>query len=149
MLVKNTLALLLLLSLSANMPSAKAKMYKWIDAEGNTHYTQTPPNDIESTAIKPPPKVNSEASLKKLRQQEENLRGLRDERLKKADNAAKQKQEQKEKKELCEKARLRLAGYQRPRVAVEDGAGNVERISEEKRQAEIAKSKEYVDQFCQ
>ena len=36
-----------------------AAMYKWVDEEGNTHYTQQPPPDgIESKTLKPPPAID-------------------------------------------------------------------------------------------
>ena len=42
-----------------------ARMYKWVDEDGNTQYTQSPPpGDIESEVIKPPPKVDTEAAEK-------------------------------------------------------------------------------------
>ena len=49
------LGLIALLLMSA---TADAKMYKWVDDEGNVHYSQTKPDaDTEVQTIKPPPKV--------------------------------------------------------------------------------------------
>ena len=47
--------------------SAHAALYKWVDADGNTHYTQQPPpGDIDSETIKPPPRIDKEGALKDL-----------------------------------------------------------------------------------
>ena len=40
-------------------PVSQAKMYKWVDADGNTHYTQTPPPDgITKEDLNLPASVN-------------------------------------------------------------------------------------------
>ncbi|HKK16999.1 MAG TPA: DUF4124 domain-containing protein, partial [Gammaproteobacteria bacterium] len=50
--------ILLALLVSSN---ALAAMYKWVDENGEVHYTQTPPpGDIQAETIKPPPDVNTE-----------------------------------------------------------------------------------------
>jgi hypothetical protein len=49
--MKLSLIACLLLTLSLNAYSSE--IYKWIDEEGKTHYTQTPPDGVEAEAIKP------------------------------------------------------------------------------------------------
>lgn len=52
------------------------------------------------------------------------------------------------KQQKCEQANKHLASYQRPRVNVENPDGPFRALSEEERQSEIAKSKEYINKIC-
>lgn len=127
-----------------------AEIYKWVDEQGTTHYTETaPPSDIESESIEPPDRLDSTQAIKNLEAQEKTLRELREARIEKASEAEKTKQHEEQRKEACEQSKSRLASYQqRPRVAIEDKDGNVQRITEERRQAEITKSNDYVKKYC-
>lgn len=126
-----------------------AVMYKWVDEEGNTHYSQTPPNtDVEVETIKPPPKVDTEAASKVLEEQNKKATDLRDKRLAEAEEQKKVEQEKDEKEKQCQQAKARLASYQRPRVNQENSDGTIRTLSEEERQAEIKKSKDYIDKVC-
>ncbi|MBM2830851.1 MAG: hypothetical protein HW411_1641, partial [Gammaproteobacteria bacterium] len=49
-----------------------AAMYKWVDADGNVHYTQSPPPEgVESATIKPPPEVDTGNAIKQLEDQKQ------------------------------------------------------------------------------
>ena len=50
---------ILLLTVSFWLGAAQAKTYKWVDADGITIYSQTPPLSGEASEIKPPPPVPS------------------------------------------------------------------------------------------
>ena len=126
-----------------------AVMYKWVDEQGNTHYSQTPPNsDVEVKTIKPPPKVDTEAASKALEEQNKKVSELREKRLAEAEEQEKTDSEKAEKDKNCQQAKDRLASYQRPRVNLENSDGTIRTVSEEERQAEIKKSKEYIEKAC-
>lgn len=126
-----------------------AAMYKWVDEQGNTHYTQTPPNtDVEVETIKPPPKVDTKAAAKALEEQNKKVSDLREKRLTEAEEQEKAEKEQAEKQQKCQQAKARLASYQRPRVNLENPDGTIRTVSEEERQAEIKKSKDYIEEIC-
>jgi uncharacterized protein DUF4124 len=130
--------------------SAFAEMYKWIDEDGNTHYTQNPPSGtIQAEIIKPPSKVDIEGATKKSKDQKNKADELMENRHKLAEDERKAKEEQDKKEESCKQARAQLARYQRPRVSVKDEEGNVTRITEEKRQAEIERIKENINKVCE
>jgi len=137
------------LLLMALIPASFARMYKWVDAEGNTHYTQHPPVGIEAETIKPPPAIDSSRAQEQLQNRQQLLDSLKEERTK--DNKAQEEKarDAEQQKAMCEKARARLASYQRPRVNLIGADGKPSRASEEQRQAEIAKSKEYVRELCE
>lgn len=130
-------------------PASLAVTYKWTDAEGNVHYTQSPPPDgIEAETIKPPPKVDTEAANKALEKREKALDESRGKRLKQAEKEKQKEQELALKQSNCEQAKARLATYQKPRVNLVDEAGNYTKINEEKRMAELEKSRQLVKEHC-
>ncbi|MGH2577901.1 MAG: DUF4124 domain-containing protein, partial [Actinomycetota bacterium] len=50
---------LLCAALCAAASPVFAEMYKWRDAEGQVHYSESPPPGRPVETIKPPPKVDS------------------------------------------------------------------------------------------
>lgn len=140
-------ALALLLFLSAT--GVTAAMYKWVDEDGVTHYTQQPPPaGIEAETMKPPPAVDSKAAgeslQKRLQQFEKNDK-------EKGEQTEKQQETRltaQEKKENCRKARERLTSFQRPRVNFVDKDGTRRRASEEERQRELKRARDYLQEHC-
>lgn len=124
-------------------------MYKWIDAEGNTHYTQSPPPDgIEGESIKPPTRVDTESAVKALDKQKQATDKLREGRITAKEEKQKAEEDALAQLQECEQAKKRLASYQRPRVNIINEDGSQRTIPEEERQAEIKKSQAYVDKAC-
>ena len=147
--INGKLTVLLLGCVCLSSQHAIAEMYKWVDAEGNTNYTQSPPpGDIEKEVIKPPPKINSELSEKQLENRKKELNESRDSRLESKQQKKEQQQDLEKQRADCGKAKARLASYERPRVNVKDKDGNPARVPEEQRQKEIEKSKELVAKLC-
>jgi Domain of unknown function (DUF4124) len=129
--------------------STTAEMYKWVDENGNTHYSQSPPNiDVDVEKIKPPAKIDTESAIKSLDKQKNAADKLRDDRISAKEEKQKTEEETTRKKEECQQARARLASYQRPRVNILNEDGSQRTILEEERQAEIRKSQDYVDKAC-
>jgi uncharacterized protein DUF4124 len=140
---------LLVCCLSLCSQYAIAAMYKWVDDEGNTHYTQSPPpGDIEKEIIKPPPGIDSELSQKQQEDRKERLDKARDSRLDASEQARAEEEEKEKQRADCEKARAKLASNQRPRLNLKDKDGNVIRATEEQRQKEIGRAKELIKEFC-
>lgn len=130
-------------------PFAAAAMYKWVDEEGNTHYTESPPPPgITGKEMKPPPRVNSEPALKSLEEKQESLNKMDEARTKKQEDVQKAEKDKAMDQHLCDQARARLASYQRPRVTITDKDGTRRRAGEDERQAELAKSAELVKKYC-
>ena len=127
-----------------------AKMYKWVDENGVTQYTQYPPPEqgIEVETIKPPPPVNTEAAQKELQDLENKIDSAKDARNSSEEEAVKSEQDQAQKQAECNKAKARLASYQRPRVNKVLPDGTRVRIPEEERLSEIEKSKELIKKAC-
>tara|TARA_R110002072_G_C7974566_1_gene535224 strand:- start:11472 stop:11933 length:462 start_codon:yes stop_codon:yes gene_type:complete len=127
-----------------------AEMYKWIDSEGKTHYSQSRPVDnVTVETIKPPSSVNTEDAVKALEKRVKTVNEARDERIKTKEEQQKAEEETAKKEQKCQQARDRLLSYQqRPRVNVVNPDGSKRILSEDERQLEINKSKDNINTFC-
>lgn len=130
-------------------PGSFAAMYKWVDAEGNVQYTQSPPPPgVEGETIQPPPSVDTDKAVEGLQDQQQRADEYLQNRQQQKQESGEKEQDQAQKDKLCEQAKARLASYERPRVNYVDADGTRKRASEEERQAEIKKSQEYIDKYC-
>lgn len=128
-----------------------AGIYKWTDAEGNVHYGQQRPRDTSSEKMNVPKHAPANTSTYK-------RPGLD---KKTADSKAKADTEESsqetketpaEKKQRladCEKIRQNLATMEsRGRVRSADKDGNLRFLSDEEKQARMAKSKNTLSKHC-
>lgn len=143
-------ALIAGLALSA---SAAAEMYRWVDDSGTVVYSQTPPPDDRATsrvARPPPPSSSAEAE----RTQLQNELKQADEARKKQAEAQKNQQESAAKdadrKRNCDAARqnLDLILNRPPQTRFQMPNGEYRRFTDEEREAEIRKAREFVDKNC-
>ena len=130
--------------------NSQAALYKWVDADGNTHYTQSPPTGgIEADVIKPPPKIDTNKALDKLEEQQKYLDGLQEERGKQAKKQQNEEANEAVRKSNCELGKDKLTHLTDiPRIQKVDKDGNVSRLTEEERQAKIKKAQELIDKEC-
>ena len=138
-----------LILLAMNIP-AHAAMYKWVDEDGNVHYTQTrPESDVETEIIRPVPKADNtelEREISDRKAREKAYEEYRKEKEKEQELIAKQKAQEeancKTSKELLEKVKsLR-------RFRVKDEEGNPQWASNEEHQATIDRVQANVRKFC-
>jgi len=129
-----------------------AEIYKWVDENGQTHYSQQAPKDIDATVIKTPlpPAIDPNAAQQQVdelinqQESEEQLR-LEQQNQQKIDAKNIGKQE-----ENCKIAQQRLLEYQNnPGRRIIDADGNVTRLTEEERQQKIQESQNNVTKYCQ
>ena len=126
-----------------------ATAYKWVDEDGNTHYTQTPPpGDTPGEAINRPPKVDTKAAQDEIKALTERADKLQADRAEKAEQRQKKLAQEAERATRCQQARASRASYERPRVneVMADGSRRV--MGEEERQAGLARAKDLVSKFC-
>ena len=119
-----------------------AQIYKWVDAQGVTHFDAQPPagqsaQEIESQKpVTPPPAAPVQPDANQEQQ-------AADAKVKKQVAAQDAKR-----KEYCERQRTNLAQLQNnPRVR-EEVNGEFRRFTEEERQARIAEVKKSIDDTC-
>jgi Skp family chaperone for outer membrane proteins len=143
---------MVLVAVLAVLPAAAAlaEMYKWVDENGETHYTQSPPpGDIKAETIKPPPAVDSTAAQKELDELSKGLDTRREGREKEATTATEEQQYQEARKQKCEQAQRRLQQAERPLTNFVDADGTERRATEEERQQQIGGAKQQVKEFCE
>jgi hypothetical protein len=134
-------------------PASAGPIYKWVDAQGTTHYGTQPPKGQQATSVNPgiapsravaPAPVTAESDAVTDAQD-----GLDPEQEAinaqvKADVAAQAAQ----RAENCKTYRTNLAQLENnPRVRIED-AGQIRRLGEEERQAKIAETKQLISDNC-
>jgi hypothetical protein len=148
--MRNYLFLFSLLLVTA--PTA-AEIYKWVDEEGNVHYSQQrPPADAQPRSTETL-KVNSgsasEADLKNLQRDIERSNKIFEDRAQKKEEQEQAAAEQDIRKQNCDKVRLNLQKLQEAqRIYHTDEQGNRTRIGEEQRQADIKRAQEQVEEWC-
>ena len=130
-------------------------IYKWTDASGEVHYTQTPPpNGIATQKIQDaPPPAESQQSIHEEQQQLQERIDAMDERQARQDEEAAIKKQHKENREIDEKncitaqnnlAKLQQGGIKRYLTP----EGEVIRLTEEDRQRRITAANKQVKQYC-
>ena len=131
---------------------AQAAMYKWVDAQGNMQYTQTPPPAGQFKELKsgPPPQAPEEAE-----RQLQQLLARQRESAKQRETAAKDQESdqhrQAQQDRLCEQAKKRLAVLESrpgPRLGVVENGAVVRRMDEDERQTKLAETRKIIAEFC-
>ncbi|WP_137820430.1 DUF4124 domain-containing protein [Pseudomonas sp. 2FG] len=135
----------LLLALSAT--AMASQVYKWVDAQGITHFGAQPPQDQDATSINTvaaPPKPPAPPAPPKLDSQiEADKQKAIDDKVKK-DVAT----QETERKKYCETVRTNLAQLQNnPRLRAEVN-GETRRLTEEERQGRITESEKAIAENC-
>lgn len=135
----------LLFALSGSVTAGQ--IYKWVDAQGVTHFGAQPPagQAVETlNTVVAPPKPATPAS--KTEQPEAPDTEQREIDRKVKEQVATQEAER---KRYCETLRTNLAQLENnPRVRVEEN-GEVRRITEEERQSRIGEAKQKIGENCQ
>lgn len=122
-----------------------AQVYKWVDAQGVTHFGAQPPQgqqvETVNTVVAPGESVTAPtpASQEKSEPDQQSI-----------DRKVKQQvaEQEAERKRYCETMRTNLAQLQNnPRVRVEEN-GETRRITEEERQARITETRDKIAENC-
>ena len=121
------------------------QIYKWVDAQGVTHFGSQPPQgqavETLNTATPPPRQVPAAATEAQTTGEAEQRDIERQVRKQVAEENARRQ-------EYCTTLRTNLAQLQNnPRVRVEEG-GEVRRLDEEERQARIAEATQKIAETC-
>ncbi len=130
---------------------AAAKTYRWVDENGVTVYSQSPPKSGRASEIKPPPPpaVSPEEARRRLDRQRQRLEDLREDRALKKEEAQKQRKEQARRENNCAAARgnlKRLIELSRARWKTPDG--DYVRLPEQERQKKIETARKQIEEYC-
>lgn len=131
--------ILLLATMMIFASSTFAGLYKWIDDEGNVHYSQKRPANQQFKRLKaPPPAPENSKSLYQPSAQ-----------TSKASNTVEKETAKNEKirTENCAKAKKNLSNYQIHR-RVRDKDGNVKTINDNERANQIKNAQQAINNYC-
>jgi len=141
-----------LLVFTAPSPAADSQnMYKWIDDQGEVHYTQFPPpgRKTEKMQPPPPPAESPNASGNDLQQQLDAVNKQNQEQLQGAKDAKQWAQIQKIRRDNCETAHKNLINLERGgNVRYMGPKGEVIRLTEEDRQKRINEANAQIKENC-
>lgn len=132
--------------------SVSAEIFKWVDEDGQTHYSQTAPDSGEAEIIDvpPPPPISPDEARDEVEELIEQQQAAD-----KAEQEAQQKAEQQAERQAqletnCQVAKNNLQAYQNnPGRRVLDENGNATRPSEDDRQQKIQELQDKIDLYCQ
>ncbi|MGY4819364.1 DUF4124 domain-containing protein [Pseudomonas chlororaphis subsp. piscium] len=130
------------LLLAMSLPCQAGQIYRWVDAQGVTHFDAQPPQSVTSTTISLP-KNPKGAPRTPLPDKPDNQQQV-------MDNQAKQQlaRQEAERRRFCTLARASLAQLQNnPRLS-ENIEGGVRRLTEEQRQQRIVETQKAIDNHC-
>ncbi len=126
-------------------------MYKWVDENGVTVYSQTPPASGKSTEVKPPPPpaMTPEEAREKLNRTRPRLEDAAEDR-ELAEQKANKKEKVAEAYEVnCSAARNNLMNWEgNPRKLVGRPDGTYARVTEEERQQKMQEARDLIEKFC-
>ncbi|MDM8350852.1 DUF4124 domain-containing protein [Pseudomonas sp. sp1636] len=134
----------LLLALSAS--AMASQVYKWVDAQGGTHFGAQPPQGQQATTINtaaPPPKTGGSVATPTFESMADPEQAAIDEKVKQEVAI-----QEAERKKYCQTVRTNLAQLENnPRVRLEVD-GEVRRLNEEERQQRIDEAKQAIAKNC-
>lgn len=129
-----------------------AQIYKWVDENGQTHYSQQPPasGEAQQIDVPPPPPVDPEAAQEEVEELIEQQEAAEQAEQEAREQAQQEAEQQAIREENCRIARQNLEQYQNnPGRRVMDEEGNVTRLREEDRQQKMQEFQQQIDEFCQ
>ncbi|MDH5485535.1 MAG: DUF4124 domain-containing protein [Gammaproteobacteria bacterium] len=144
--IHKTILISLLLLLPLSVPAA---IYKWVDAQGNTHYDQEKPLEVDAEKIKLAPSPAGSTST----YSKPSLKPREDKNAASEDNVddaqSKEMIPKKERAKLCARAKETLKKISEAgRVRTKNKDGSTQVMSEQQKQDRINQEKKAVKQHC-
>ena len=129
---------------------ASAEVYKWVDKDGKTVYSQSKPSgNVKYETVGPPADVDSARALKQLRDDKIRSQKYMQERERAQSEREQKKTKSSEREKNCNLARENLASLQPPRISVKLPDGSFTRMSEEERQSRIKQAQAKIQEWCE
>ena len=140
---------LVLYAIAFGCPAHGAEFYKWVDEDGNTVYSRTPPpGEIKADIVKAQVKADTENATKAMQEDIKRLDSTRDARIKKTEEEQQAKADIAASAENCKRSRTRLSSYSVPNARIIQEDGSQLRPDEETRQQKIKEAQAMVDEWC-
>ena len=142
----------LALGLMLAAPLQADEIYKWVDEEGVTHYSQQPPpsGNAARVGVDSPPDEEIERERREMEATGERLDARREERREEEREERTDAAEREQRKQRCADLRSSLGKLtENRRLLVPDGEGNVRRLPEEERQERVAERRRQIEEQCE
>lgn len=140
--------LLALASLSLVQP-AFATAYKWVDENGETHYSQSPPTAVKTEVIKTPTGPAATPAVPKAPGAPAAKAPVSDSAAKPTPDAKAKAEDAAVRAENCASARKNLEVLNNaPRVTIKDQNGLYHRLNDDERKARSVEAQKRIDEFC-
>ncbi len=135
-------------TLALTLP-AWATMYKWVDADGKTVYSdQPPPANVKSQVIAPPPPPSNPDAVKDLINAETEIRQREKARQESAKEAQKKQVEAAKKQDLCNSVRSQIQTLRRDDLYRYNAKGEREYVDADTRQRETDEQQRILRENC-
>lgn len=135
--------------------SAGAQQFKWKDKDGRLQYGDTPPPGVKATRLRPaaPPAAPAPSAASKgpltPAEQEAEFRKRQAEAQKAGEKESQEAQNAQAKKENCQTAKQQLAALESGgRISRTDANGERYYLDDDQRQAEAARARKQVGDWC-
>lgn len=128
-----------------------AKFYKWVDENGVTQYTATPPPKGDFKTVKPPPKpaVEPAKAQSEFQKRVDAFKKRREATEKAKKEADEQAAKDAEAKKNCEQAKKNLNLLQtKVRVRYTEKDGSVHYLTDEERAAKLQRANDAIKSYC-
>jgi len=126
-----------------------AAVYRWIDENGKTHFSDKPHENAKQITIKKPNTTNLVGGTEQLRRQQELLQSFENERAEKKRDLLKQKQQQQKVDNYCRRQRNRLLNYKEAdRLFLRDDDGTKKILNSARKRREIEKLEKEIKDRC-
>lgn len=151
---KTLIALVACTTLTLFGLEADAAIYKWVDAQGNTQFSDQPPGgSVEATKVATPGANISEGRRAAAQQRRDALKQISEARQEKRSGQAKEKEESlaaaDTRRQQCDGARVRVAlAEQTTHTYTVDANGERQYQASDQRDAEIRQMRADVERYC-
>jgi len=146
-------AILLIALIISWVTSLEARVYRWVDENGVTIYSQTPPPgqvEAETIAPPPPPPTDANETWENLNQQWQEMQDREDARKDQKEETTNKEETREARAKNCEAAQhnLKRLVEGRFRMRIKEPDGGYRRLPAEERQAKIEKARQVIQDNC-
>jgi hypothetical protein len=129
--------------------SSHAELYKWVNEDGVTQYTQTPPpGDIQTETLEIHTPSTSALAVWEMENRIRRLNLEREARLIEEQNKGIDEENATVQVENCQRSRQRLASYSIPNALILQSDGSRARVDEDTRQRELTATQAMIKKYC-
>ncbi len=129
--------------------SSHAELYKWVDEDGVTQYSQTPPpGDIQTETLEIQTRSTSASAVRDMENRIRRLNLEREARLIEEQNKQIDKENATVQAENCQRSHQQLASYSVPNALILQSDGSRVRVDEDTRQRELVATQALIKKYC-